>query len=65
MAAVRPPRNQDIADDAADAAARHEHTRAFLPGAVELVEKRLVVVDAAELPPAGIRSIGLQIEIGR
>jgi hypothetical protein len=41
----------DVADDAADPPARHEHAPAFAEAAVEFVEERLVGLDARRVGP--------------
>lgn len=58
MAAIRSPGDQNVADDTANSSTGNENSLALPPDAVYLVEESLVVVDATELAPAGIRSIG-------
>jgi hypothetical protein len=46
MSAVCSPRDQNIADDAADSASRDEHPRTFPPNPIQLAEEGLIIADA-------------------
>ena len=49
MPAVRPPRDQDVANDATDPTAGDEHPRALPPNSVQFVEESLIVANSTEL----------------
>jgi hypothetical protein len=65
MAPIRPPGDQNITDYTANPATWNENSLALTPNPVQFFKESLVLIDTTELPPAGIRSIGFEIEVGR
>jgi hypothetical protein len=65
MAAIGPPWDQNVADDATDSTAGDEDACAFPLNSIQFVEEVLIVADSTQLATTSVGSVCLQVEVRR